>query len=70
MSRASSQVMSTVGFEFRMTPEQRESLHATARERDITMQELLELMVFNEVRPRQRKRRKPRYQAEELPIAG
>lgn len=62
--------MSTVAIEFVMTPEQRDSLRASARERDITMQELLELTVFNEVRPRQRIRRKPRYQAEELPIAG
>lgn len=62
--------MSTVAVEFRMTPEQRESLHAAARERDITMQELLELTVFGEARPRQRKRRKPLYQREELPIAG
>lgn len=62
--------MSTVAFEFRMTPEQREFLRATAREREITMQELLELTVFKQVRPRLRKRRKPLYQAEELPIAG
>lgn len=62
--------MSTVAFEFRMTPEQRESLRAAARERDITMQELLELTVFHEVRPRQRKHRKPLYQREELPIVG
>jgi len=62
--------MSTVAFEFRMTPEQRESLRTAARERDITMQELLELTVFNQVRPRQRKRRKPLYPAQELPIAG
>ncbi len=53
-----------------MTPEQRESLRTAARERDITMQELLELTVFNQVRPRQRTRRKPRYPAQELPIAG
>jgi hypothetical protein len=62
--------MSTVAFEFRMTREQRESLRAEARERGITMQELLELTVFREVRPRQRKRRKPLYQREELPVAG
>jgi len=62
--------MSTVAVEFRMTPEQRESLHASARERDITMQELLELTVFGALRPRERVRRKPRYQREELPIAG
>ncbi len=53
-----------------MTPEQRESLRSAARERGVTMQELLELTVFKEVRPRQRKRRKSLYQAEELPIAG
>ena len=62
--------MSTVAVEFRMTPEQRESLHASARERGVTMQELLELTVFGEARPRQRKRRQPLYQREELPIAG
>ncbi len=51
--------MSTVAFECRMTPEQRESLRTSARERNVTMQELLELTVFNEVRPRQRQRHKP-----------
>lgn len=63
-------LMATVAFEFRMTPDQREFLRTAARERGITMQELLELTVFHEVRPRQRKRHKPRYQLEELPIAG
>ncbi len=62
--------MSTVAVEFVMTPEQRQALHAEARERGLTMQELLELTVFKELRPRQRKRRKPSYQREELLIAG
>jgi Protein of unknown function (DUF1778) len=63
--------MNIVAFEFRMTPEQRESLRAAARAQGITMQEFLELAVFKEVRPRQKVRRKPRYpQAEELPLAG
>lgn len=62
--------MKTVAFEFVMTDKQRESIRASARERGITMQEFLELAVFNEVRPRMRKRHKPLYQDEELPIAG
>jgi hypothetical protein len=62
--------VSTVSVEFKMTPEQRASLRAQARERDISVQELLELTFFGQLRPRERKRRKSLYQREELPIAG
>lgn len=60
-----------MAFEFRMTPEQREKLRADARDQNLSMQELLEVSIFGEIRPRQKVRRKPRYpQNEELPIAG
>ena len=62
--------MSTVSVEFKMTPEQRAALHKKAREQGLAVQELLELAVFGELRPRERVRRKPLYQSEELPIAG
>lgn len=62
--------MSTISVEFKVTPEQRAALREQAKERGVSTQELLELLVFGELRPRERKRRKPLYQHEELPIAG
>ncbi len=62
--------MSTVSVEFKMTSEQRSELHRQARDQGISVQELLELTVFGALRPRERVRRKPLYQREELPIAG
>ena len=62
--------MRTVSVEFRMTPEQRASLHAQARERGLTVQEVVELAVFGELRPRARARRKPRGQDAELPLTA
>ncbi len=53
-----------------MTSEQRSELHRQARDQGISVQELLELTVFGALRPRERVRRKPLYQREELPIAG
>jgi len=53
-----------------MTLEQRESLHAQARERGLAVQELLELTVFGEFRPRARARRVPRHQGDELPLTA
>lgn len=54
---------------FRTSSEQREALKAEAQAQGLTVQELLELKIFNELRPRERKRRRPGLQ-EELPIAG
>ncbi len=64
--------MRTVAVEFTMTPEQRVGLQALARERGLAVQELLELTVFGELRPRERARRTPRGQGggEELPLSA
>ncbi|MGI8447406.1 MAG: hypothetical protein ACR2MP_09545 [Streptosporangiaceae bacterium] len=43
----------------RTTIEQRDALHAEAREQGLSLQELLELKLFGELRPRTRRRRRP-----------
>jgi hypothetical protein len=45
-----------VAVEFRMAPEQRESLKAEAQLKGISMQQLIELKVFGELRPHLRGR--------------
>ncbi len=55
-----------VGVEFQMSPEQREALKAEALENDVSMQELLELRVFGELRPRLRRRRRGVSEGQEL----
>ena len=55
-----------VGVEFQMSPEQREALKAEALENNVSMQELLELRVFGELRPRLRRRRRGVSEGQEL----
>ncbi len=57
---------SVVGVEFQMSPEQREALKAEAFENNVSMQELLELRVFGELRPRLRRRRRGVSEGQEL----
>lgn len=53
----------------RTTPEQRDALHAEAREQGLSLQELLELKLFGVLRPRERRRRRPAPTSQEdLPL--
>lgn len=57
-------------FNFRMTSAQRELLHVAAAEQNLSVQQLLELKVFGELLPRQRKRRGATSEGQEgLPMA-
>lgn len=44
---------------FRTLPKQRQALHEEARDSGLSLQELLEIKVFGELRPRVRRRRRP-----------
>lgn len=56
---------------FRMSPQQREELKREAREKGLSLQTLVELRVFGELRPRMRQRyRGPSELQGQLPIAG
>lgn len=49
---------------------QREQLHAEARDAGLSLQQLLELKLFGEIRPRVRKRRRPTVDGQQLDLAG